>query len=142
MAVETETQLEAFIAANSGGTLKKIELSELTFSEFENYFAVYADKFKERTAFIDNVLVTLNNITMQVFTKYNDEYDRLEFEYSSMIGGTVDSLTYAYARAQKTGPSFTMAYSQVYTGGAFADANTRALMNAGSTISCDIYTIE
>lgn len=142
MAVETETQLEAFIAANSGGTLKKIELSELSFSQFENYFSVYSDKFKDRTAFIDNVFVKLNDVTMQVFTQYNDTYDRLEFEYSSMRRGTVENLTYALAYAQKSGISFSMGYTEVYTSGAFADASTRALMNAASTISCDIYVLE
>ena len=138
MAVETETQLEAFIAANSGGTLKKIELSDLTFNELTNYFNVYGEKFKSRTAFIDNVFVTFNNITMQVLFMYDDEHDEFEFEYSSMDRGTLDNLVYINA----TGSGNSMSYSVAYMNGAFLDAETRALMNLGSRISCDIYVLE
>lgn len=142
MAVETETQLEAFIASSTGASLKKIEVREASFKQFENYFAVYANKFKERTAFIDNVLVTHGNTTMQVLTKYDNERDSIEFEYSSMALGTLDNLSYAYALVRKTGVAFRMSYVSVYMNGAFADTETITLLNSEATISCDIYTIE
>lgn len=139
MSIETETQLEAFIAANfSGGNLKKIELSELTFSEFENYLSVYGDKLKARTAFIDNVFLTFNNTTMKVFSRYNDEYDRIEIEYSSMGRGTIDNLIYVLAYGDGIGFS----YAAAYTNDAFLDSESLALLKVGSKISCDIYTIE
>jgi len=139
MSVETETQLEAFIAANSaGGELKKIEVSELTFSQFKNYLTLYGEQLKARTAFLDNIFVTLNNTTMKVFSKYNDDHDRIDLEYSSMMNGTMDNLTYVLAYGDGIG----FGYAVVYNNGAFLNSEALAMLNAGSKISCDIYVLE
>lgn len=142
MSVESETQLEAFIAANiGGGKLKKITLTELTFNDFGNYLSVYHKAFKNRTAFIDNVFVALTDDaggSYHVLSLYDDDREAFRFEYSSMASGNTDNLLYVAADTSKDTPNYLVVYSQ----GAFLDAEARALLRVGSKISCDIYVLE